>query len=121
MISDFSRYVRKKRLTKRRKKEELIPKENPANKEPDSDEDSRSLEKIEKAKRKIESILEKRKEIKQKKDAIKVRNYSRNMISRLVSIHYLVHIQHFYRILLINSNSNTHAHDLSIVYVINCS
>ncbi|XP_063691634.1 claspin-like isoform X2 [Bolinopsis microptera] len=69
----LTRYVRKKRLTKRRKKEELVPKENSANKEPDSDEDSQSVEKIEKAKRKIESILEKRKEIKQKKDAIKAK------------------------------------------------
>ena len=63
------RYVRKKRLTKSRKKEVAQP----AEKEADSDEDTESLEKIEKAKKKIELLLGKRKEIKQRKEAAKVR------------------------------------------------
>ena len=62
------RYVRKKRLTKSRKKEVTQP----AEKEADSDEDTESLEKIEKAKKKIELLLGKRKEIKQRKEAAKV-------------------------------------------------
>ena len=63
------RYVRKKRLTKSRKKEVTQP----GAKEAASDEDTESLEKIEKAKKKIELLLGKRKEIKQRKEAAKVR------------------------------------------------
>ena len=71
----LSRYVRKKRLIKTRKKVETV-----LNGEPDNDmsenednDENECSEKIERAKKKIGLLLEKRREIKEKKEAIKVK------------------------------------------------